>query len=160
MEETRLRPTPLFFFFWDLLGDSCFLSHSWVCQGADHYSWMFGTLQVPGPKPSVVPKEDQMEVVFAGSRNGGFHDGEGCRLVALGLRRKTPVLPADLQFGDRVSVLTVMSTWAGRAQAPWQHQKGQDQGQTNTGTAAGGKAKSNDGKVHTSTVPRVSKTVV
>lgn len=71
---------------------------------------MFGTLQVPGPKPSVVPKEDQMEVVFAGSRNGGFHDGEGCRLVALGLRRKTPVLLADLQFGDRVSVLTVMST--------------------------------------------------
>lgn len=156
----QAKTYPLFFPFWDLLGYSRFLSDSWVWRGADHYSWMFGPLQVPGPEPSVVPKEDQMEVVFAGSGNGDFHDGEGCRLMALGLRRKTPVLPADLQFGNRVSVLTVVSTWAGRAQASWQHQEGQGQGQTDMGTTAGGKAKSNNGNVHTSTVPRVSKTVL
>ena len=98
------------------------------CCCADHrYSWMFGTLQVPGLKPPAVLKAEWMEAVLGGLGNGDSRDGEGCRLVALGTGRKATAPPADLQLGNRVSALTAMSTRAGRAQALQQHREGQGQ---------------------------------
>lgn len=56
---------------------------------------------------------------------GDSRDGEGCGLAASGTRRKASAPSADLQLGNRVSALAVLSTRAGRAQAP--HQEGQGQ---------------------------------
>lgn len=97
------------------------------CCHADHgYSWMFGALQVPGLKPPVVAKEVRMEAVawwFGKWETPVTEKAAGLRLRAPG--GKLLLHLQDLQLGNRVSALAVLSTRAGRAQAP--HQEGQGQ---------------------------------
>lgn len=115
---------------------------------------MFGALKVSGLKP---PQVVLKESVLGGSRNGDSHDGEGCRLVASGTRRKDPAPSADLQLRNRVRALAAMSTRAGTA--PSSTRRVRASGETNTGTAGGTMQKAVHRKVHTSTVLHVSKSL-